>query len=89
MSYDNIKSHKKQSFNLSLENTVLEKPKEVGLECPPPPAFLGLSLLEMGLFTKDRKTSDLSKITVGRKCCTVSYVPDWARIKPDSIFWLQ
>ena len=26
MFYDNIKSHKKQGFTLSLENTVLEKP---------------------------------------------------------------
>ena len=29
-SYDNIKSPKKQSFTLSVENTVLEKPKGRG-----------------------------------------------------------
>ena len=41
VSYDNIKSHKKQGFTPSLENTVLKKPHGWGLIWFPP--FLGLA----------------------------------------------
>ena len=34
MPYDNIKSHKKQGFAPSIENTVLQKPKRVGSNWP-------------------------------------------------------
>ena len=34
------------------------------------------------LVTKDRKTSDLRKITVARKCCPVLYVPNRVRMRP-------
>ena len=43
VAYDNIKSHKKPGFPLSLENTFLEKPQGGGVKLtPPPPVFLGL-----------------------------------------------
>ena len=37
MTYDNIKSQKTQSFNLSLKDTVLEKTQGGGVKLPPPP----------------------------------------------------
>ena len=43
VTYDNIKSHKKQGFALSLENTFLEKPQGEGQIDPPPPNYLGLN----------------------------------------------
>ena len=37
MTYDNFKSHKKQGFTLSLEDTFMEKPKGEVKFTPPPP----------------------------------------------------
>ena len=37
MTYDNIKSQKTQSFNLSLKDTVLEKTQGRGVRLGPPP----------------------------------------------------
>ena len=39
MTYDNIKSHKKKRFTISLEDAFLEKPQR-GVKLTPP-AFLG------------------------------------------------
>ena len=44
MTYDNIKSHKKSEFPLSLEDRFFEKPKGMG-QTDPPPAVLGLILV--------------------------------------------
>ena len=41
VAYDNIKSHKKQGFALSLENTFLEKSQGEGQSDPP--TILGLN----------------------------------------------
>ena len=46
MPYDNIKSHKKPGFTLSLEDTFFEKPQGGwGDQIDPPPAVLGLTLM--------------------------------------------
>ena len=42
VTYDNIKSHKKQGFTLSLEDAFLGKPQWGQIDQP---AFLGLSLV--------------------------------------------
>ena len=44
---DNIKSHQKRGYTLSLETTILEKPQGGGggSNWPQPPAFLGLKAL--------------------------------------------
>ena len=53
----NIKSHQKQGFSLSLENTVLEQPQGVkgGQIDPLSPAFLGLKRTKMLSFNIYKK----------------------------------
>ena len=72
VTYDNVKTNKKQSFTLSLENTFLEKPDAEGVGQTDLPTFLGLT--KSACFQKCYAVFPLLDPT--NRVCNISNAPE-------------